>query len=128
MKKNTAFLAFLLWHVISYAQIFKSENEDFIKNLKDEFSDFYLLPEGGTNALAIKGCEEILTEEDRIYDVICTAVGTGGTISGIINSINGTLYETFLYFELGYPLCQSYPFSIVDVCSSSNEPNGYGGK
>jgi len=30
MKKNTAFLAFLLWHVISYAQIFKSENEDFI--------------------------------------------------------------------------------------------------
>ena len=29
---------------------------------------------------------EILTEEDRIYDVICTAVGTGGTISGIINA------------------------------------------
>ena len=61
------------------------ENEDFIKNLKDEFSDFYLLPEGGTNVLAIKGCEEILTETDLIFDYICCSVGTGGTVSGLIN-------------------------------------------
>jgi 1-aminocyclopropane-1-carboxylate deaminase len=45
-----------------------------------------MLPEGGTNALAVKGCEEILKKEDSIYDFICCAVGTGGTISGIINS------------------------------------------
>ena len=42
----------------------------------------YILPEGGTNALAIKGCQEILTDEDRAFDVICCAVGTGGTIAG----------------------------------------------
>ena len=36
--------------------------------------------------MAIKGCEEILTEEDANFDYICSAVGTGGTISGIINS------------------------------------------
>jgi len=34
MKKNTAILAFLLCHVISYAQIFKSDNEDFINFYK----------------------------------------------------------------------------------------------
>ena len=57
-----------------------------IAQLQDEFGDFYLLPEGGTNDLAIKGCEEILTETDREFDFICCPVGTGGTISGLINS------------------------------------------
>ena len=58
----------------------------FLEELKAKFGDFYLVPEGGTNALAIKGCQEILTSEDSKFDYICCAVGTGGTISGIINS------------------------------------------
>ena len=63
----------------------KSESS-FLDELKQQFGDFYLVPEGGTNALAIEGCEEILTDEDSEFDYICCAVGTGGTISGIINS------------------------------------------
>lgn len=59
----------------------------FLENLKNKFGAFYLVPEGGTNALAIKGCEEILTESDSQFDFVCCAIGTGGTISGIINSI-----------------------------------------
>jgi 1-aminocyclopropane-1-carboxylate deaminase len=59
---------------------------DFIANLEQKFGSFYLVPEGGTNEYAIKGCEEILTEEDAKFDYVCCAVGTGGTISGIINS------------------------------------------
>jgi len=62
-------------------------DKSFIEELKREFSDFYLVPEGGTNNLAIKGCEEILTTEDEKFNYICSAVGTGGTISGLINSI-----------------------------------------
>lgn len=65
----------------------KNDN-DFIAELKNEFGDFYLVPEGGTNDLAIKGCEEILTNDDSDFDYICCAVGTGGTISGLINSSN----------------------------------------
>ena len=61
------------------------ENERFLEVLKEEFNDFYLVPEGGTNLLAVKGCEEILNEEDLAFDYICCAVGTGGTISGLIN-------------------------------------------
>lgn len=61
-------------------------SEAFIDGLKEEFSAFYLIPEGGTNVLAIKGCEEILTEADKNFDYVCCAVGTGGTISGLINS------------------------------------------
>ena len=58
----------------------------FIEMLQKKFGDFYIVPEGGTNQLAIKGCEEILIENDNKFDFICTCVGTGGTIAGLINS------------------------------------------
>ncbi|WP_034041234.1 1-aminocyclopropane-1-carboxylate deaminase/D-cysteine desulfhydrase [Wocania ichthyoenteri] len=60
-------------------------SQNFIDNLKEEFGAFYLIPEGGTNPLAIKGCEEILNDDDANFDFICTSVGTGGTVSGLIN-------------------------------------------
>ena len=56
------------------------------EQLIDEFGSFYWIPEGGTNALAVKGCEEILSEADSTYTHICCAVGTGGTLAGIVNS------------------------------------------
>jgi 1-aminocyclopropane-1-carboxylate deaminase len=61
-------------------------SQDFLEYLKTKFGDFYTIPEGGTNELAIKGCKEILTNEDSEFDYICVCVGTGGTISGLINS------------------------------------------
>ncbi|MBE0391485.1 1-aminocyclopropane-1-carboxylate deaminase/D-cysteine desulfhydrase [Flavobacterium sp. PL002] len=68
-------------------EAYRDKNEPtFIASLQKQFGDFYLVPEGGTNDLAIKGCEEILTNEDAAFDYICCAVGTGGTISGLINS------------------------------------------
>ncbi|MBX9889319.1 MAG: pyridoxal-phosphate dependent enzyme [Flavobacteriaceae bacterium] len=68
-------------------EVYRLKNEEsFLKHLKDSFGDFYLIPEGGTNSLAVKGCEEILTSQDASFDFICCAVGTGGTISGIVNS------------------------------------------
>lgn len=63
----------------------EKSNPKFIRQLAEKFEDFYLIPEGGTNELAIKGCEEILTTTDEKFDYICCAVGTGGTISGLIN-------------------------------------------
>lgn len=62
------------------------EDVSYIEKLHQKYGDFYLLPEGGTNELAIKGCEEILTDEEDSFDYICCSIGTGGTISGIINS------------------------------------------
>ncbi len=74
------------FHFVSRIEYREKTTIKFIENLKYKFGDFYLVPEGGTNKFAVKGCEEIVTEEDEIYDVICAAVGTGGTISGIINA------------------------------------------
>lgn len=73
-------------HFIDRKSYKNKDRIDFIDGLKIKFGDFYLVPEGGTNELAIKGCEEIILEEDTKFDFICCAVGTGGTISGIINS------------------------------------------
>ena len=66
---------------------YKDKNTDlFIEKFRNIYGDFYLIPEGGANSLAVKGCEEILTEEDSQYSHICCSIGTGGTISGLINS------------------------------------------
>ncbi len=74
----------------------KKDDSVFIQELESEFGQFYLIPEGGTNELAIMGCEEILTRDDEKFDFICVAVGTGGTISGIINKARD--HQTVLGF------------------------------
>ena len=61
--------------------------EKMMKELQEEFPEALVIPEGGTNDLAIKGTAQILTDFDREnFDVICCAVGTGGTIAGLINT------------------------------------------
>jgi 1-aminocyclopropane-1-carboxylate deaminase len=74
----------------------RKADTDFIDRLRGEFGDFYLVPEGGTNELAVKGCEEILTQEDKNFTHICCAVGTGGTLSGLVNS--ASLHQKVLGF------------------------------
>lgn len=73
-------------HFVNRADYRFKETTAFQEKLRQQFGDYYLLPEGGTNDLAIKGCEEILTAEDAKFTHVCCAVGTGGTVSGIINS------------------------------------------
>ena len=80
-KENGMYL-----HYISRSEYKGKEDEFFLRELKDKFGNFYLIPEGGTNSLAIMGSSEIIDEID-FQDYICCSVGTGGTISGIINSI-----------------------------------------
>lgn len=54
-----------------------------IQELQDAFGEVYIIPEGGTNALAIQGTAKILTSEDKQYSHIFTAIGTGGTFAGL---------------------------------------------
>jgi 1-aminocyclopropane-1-carboxylate deaminase len=61
----------------------RKHESDVIEGLREEFGDFYLLPEGGSNSLALQGCEEIPREIVEGFDIICCPVGTGGTLAGI---------------------------------------------
>ena len=92
-------------------------------------ADCIVLPEGGTNELAIKGCSEILTEKEELYDAICCCVGTGGTIAGLIAGSMDTQKI------LGFPVLkhQQLEASIQQWISQSNwelirgyEFGGYG--
>lgn len=60
--------------------------EIFLEMLRSKYGVFYLIPEGGTNDLAVKGCEEILYDACEAFDVIAVPVGTGGTVAGVVNS------------------------------------------
>lgn len=60
-----------------------AEFESLLAVLNPFNGNHYLIPEGGTNALAVRGCMEILGQEDREFDYVCCPVGTGGTLAGI---------------------------------------------
>ncbi len=62
------------------------DTDEFKRPLLKAYPDAYLIPEGGTNKLAVQGCAEILDGHGANFDYICCPVGTGGTISGIIES------------------------------------------
>lgn len=104
------------FHFVSRESYRLKATNDFIESLKSKFGDFYLIPEGGTNTLAIKGCEEILTENDKNFDFICCSVGTGGTISGLINS-SGTSQNI-----LGFPALKG-EFLKEEISKFANNPN-----
>lgn len=72
---------------VSREQYRQKDQPAFLNQLQQQFPEHYLIPEGGTNHLAIQGCKEILKPDDKSnFDVICCAVGTGGTIAGLIES------------------------------------------
>ena len=54
-----------------------------LEDLRMRFGEFFLVPEGGSNAAAVRGAAELPAELTLPYDVICCACGTGGTLAGI---------------------------------------------
>ena len=73
-------------YCVSRAMYDLKEASELVHNLKSFYLNLRIIPEGGTETLAVKGCEEILQKEDEHFDVICSSVGTGGTLAGLINS------------------------------------------
>lgn len=92
------------------------ETSEAIRQLEKEFGVFYRVPEGGTNELAVKGCEEILTQSDHDFTVITSCVGTGGTIAGIINATNVNQKV------LGFPALKG-DFLKKDICKFVEKMN-----
>jgi 1-aminocyclopropane-1-carboxylate deaminase len=58
-----------------------------IAMLHRRFGEFYLLPEGGSNADALRGCAEIPGEIDVRFDLACCPCGTGGTLAGVAHGL-----------------------------------------
>ena len=62
-------------------------NPKFLEQLRQEFGEFYTIPEGGTNAFAIQGTTEILSSNKFNFSHLAAPIGTGGTFAGLANSL-----------------------------------------
>ncbi len=69
---------------VSRADYRQKTSESFLRKFLDKFGRSYILPEGGGNQLAVKGCSEIISSVTIPFDVMCCACGTGGTLAGLI--------------------------------------------
>lgn len=106
----------MMFEFVSRETYREKSNSKFIESLIAKFGDIYVIPEGGTNSLAVRGCEEILDSTDEIFDYICCPVGTGGTISGIINCSKGSQQV------LGFPALKG-DFLREDICKFASKSN-----
>jgi 1-aminocyclopropane-1-carboxylate deaminase len=69
----------------------QKDSIEFQEQLHHEYGDVYIIPEGGTNALAVQGCVEFAKSLGNIsFDYVCLAVGTGGTVAGLINGLDSS--------------------------------------
>jgi 1-aminocyclopropane-1-carboxylate deaminase len=72
---------------------YRNKNDvSFINSIREMYGDFFLIPEGGTNMQALKGCAEFANEKlSKIsFDTLMLPVGTGGTFAGIVKGLNGS--------------------------------------
>ncbi len=73
-------------HYISRSDYREKDDPVFLDHLREKFGNFYLLPEGGSNLLAVKGCAEFAARHlaPVNFDHLILPVGTGGTMAGLI--------------------------------------------
>jgi 1-aminocyclopropane-1-carboxylate deaminase len=104
-------------HFVTREAYRKKAEQDFIDDLHTRFGDFYLIPEGGSNQLALKGCAEFgkqLTEA-LDFDCLCLPVGTGTTMAGIIAGVGNSKKV------VGFSALKGGDFLVKDVKTNLKE-------
>lgn len=97
----------------------EKDRPEVVQQLKEQFGALYLIPEGGSNALAVQGCAEIVAGIDsNAYDYLCTACGTGGTLAGMVAGMNRRQQL------LGFPVLKGGSFLKAEVDKLTKEYNG----
>lgn len=78
-------------HYLDRATYRRRAEPEFLAEVLAEYGPAYVLPEGGTNALALPGCAELAAEirEQVAFDTLAVAVGTGGTLAGLLTGLAG---------------------------------------
>lgn len=86
----------------------RKSDPKFQEKLKQQIGNAYLIPEGGTNVLAVKGCAEITAGTEK-YHYWCVSCGTGGTLAGLLAGLGSG--ETVL----GFPALKDGKFLQDDI-------------
>ncbi|MGB5287004.1 MAG: pyridoxal-phosphate dependent enzyme [Ignavibacteriaceae bacterium] len=97
----------------------KKNSPEILNALIKKFGEFYLLPEGGTNEFAVKGCSEIIGKIGKDFEYVCCPCGTGGTLAGLIAGLNGEK------IALGFAVLKGATFlkeNVDSLLTSFSEP------
>lgn len=80
----------MLLHFVSRDAYRRKDTPEFLAEMTDRFGSCYVVPEGGTNDLAVQGTAEIVPEVMAQLgyspNYVCCPVGTGGTMAGLVQS------------------------------------------
>ena len=77
-------------HFVDRKTYRRRNDEDYIAELQAQFPSYVIVPEGGSNHLALAGVGEVMTElnQQTQFDTLLAPVGSGGTIAGLIKADN----------------------------------------
>lgn len=75
-------------HFVTRKEYKQRNDKEYLHKMQQRFPNTMILPEGGSNALALTGidelCQEILTQTNNNVDHVITAIGSGATLAGLI--------------------------------------------
>lgn len=106
-------------HYVSREAYRNKTESSFMEQLHNLFGDFYLIPEGGTNELAVKGCAEFAKQlsNEVDFDYLGLPVGTGGTIAGIIEGLDESKKI------IGFPVLKGATFLEDEIRKYTSKTN-----
>lgn len=92
---------------------------DGVRQLTDSELDAWIIPEGGSNALGIKGCAEISRGREEYSHFIC-ALGTGTTLAGIVSGMKSGQRADGIDVVGGNFLTQAVENQLTEIGVSSS--------
>ncbi|SNR77227.1 1-aminocyclopropane-1-carboxylate deaminase/D-cysteine desulfhydrase [Hymenobacter mucosus] len=92
-----------------------------LEALLRETGPAYVIPEGGSNALALPGCAELVAElqTQTAFDYLCVACGTGGTLAGLLTGLHHQ------HYAVGFAALKGADFLRADIHSLTQHATGY---
>ena len=65
-------------------------DDNYLQELQTRYPQYFIIPEGGSNTLALPGVGEVISElnAETDFDTLMTPVGSGGTLAGLIAADN----------------------------------------
>lgn len=99
-------------HFVDRVSYRKRNCEDWWDELQSEIGSGFMIPEGGSNALAIQGVSELMSklcQQIPDLDYLLCACGTGGTLAGLLSVAPESVKVE------GYPVLKGADFLYSDI-------------
>ncbi len=94
------------------------------KLVPPELQRHYVIPEGGSNELAVHGCAELGAELAGQFDVVCVPVGTGGTLAGLAAGLHTANAAGLNTGALGFAVLKGGEFLRGEVAALQRRTYG----